>query len=95
MDVDELTIRETTQAAIGNHFVGVANIWDRDLPDDAGVIAPRLSAHVFVSEQTSSDSQRHTVTIGSTFAVGDAEYQLIDIDEGRGEPGSITVRRMK
>lgn len=93
--MDELTIRETTQAAIGDHFVGVGNIWERDLPDDAGVIAPRLSAHVFVAEQTSSDSQRHTVTVGSTLPVGNAEYRVINIDEGHGELGSVTVRRMK
>ena len=94
MEADELTIKETTQAAIGDRLVAVANIWERDLPDDAGVVASRLSASVFIADRTTNDSQRHTVAAGSTLRVGDAHYRVIDIEEGGGGLGSITLRKI-
>jgi hypothetical protein len=91
---DELTIRETTQPAIGNRLVGVANIWERDLPDDAGAVGSRLSASVTIVDPATGDMQQRMVVVGNTLDLGDGRYRIVNIDEGGGDLGAITLRRI-
>ena len=91
---DEMTIRETTQPAIGNHLLGVSNIWERELPDDRGVVAARLSATLNIADPATGEARREFVIVGSEFSLGAERYRVVNIDEGASDLGAITVRRI-
>jgi hypothetical protein len=90
----ETVIQESTQPKIGNYLVGVANIWERDLPDDNGVVASRVSASVTVFDPTTNESHREFVVVGSTLLIGNDRYRVVHIDEGHSDLGAITVSRI-
>jgi hypothetical protein len=94
MTGDEITIRETTQAQLSGHLVGVGNIWERDLPDDRGVIAPRLSASLSIEEIASREARSEKVFVGSVLSLGADRYAVVNVEEGESEPGSITLRKL-
>jgi hypothetical protein len=92
--IEEMTIRETTQPRIANHLVGVGNIWERELPDEEGVVASRLSASVSITNPNTRETRQQFVFVGSTLSLGQERYLVVDIDEGDSELGAIKVRRI-
>jgi hypothetical protein len=94
MTDDRITILENAQAIISGLAVGVANIWESDLPDDSGVITSRMSATLSIEEQ-GKDLRRHErVRTGSVFSVGGDRYHVVDVDEGTSSGGSVTLRKL-
>jgi len=91
--MDEITIRETTQQEISGHLVGVGNIWERELPDDKGVIAPRMSATLAIHDLTKQQTRHEQVFAGSVITLGEDRYHIVNVDEGGGARGAITLRR--
>ena len=94
MSNDEITIRETTQPAISGHLVGVSNIWERNLPDNRGVIASRLSATVTIRDVASHETRVERVFAGSVLALGTDHYCVVRVEPGKSAPGAITLRKM-
>jgi hypothetical protein len=91
---NEIAIRETTQPTLSEHLVGVSNIWERELPDDAGVIAPRLSANLSILNLASKQSRVEKVFAGSVFLLGTDRYYVVNVEEGKSGPGLITLRKV-
>ena len=87
-----MTIRETAQAEISGHLVGVGNIWERELPDDQGRIALRLSASLAIQDLASQQERSEKVAVGSVISLGGDRYSVVNLKEGQSEPGSITLR---
>jgi hypothetical protein len=94
MTNDPIRIRETTQPALSGQLIGVSNIWERDLPDEHGVVASRLSADVSVFDPASRTARRQEVYAGSVLAVGADRYCVVEVEGGKSAPGSITLRRI-
>lgn len=93
MSHEEIRIGETTQPAISGHLVGVSNIWERELPDSHGVIAPRLSATVTIRNMATERSSVEKVIVGSVISLGADRYCVVDIEEGKSTPGAIVLRK--
>ncbi|HLO86231.1 MAG TPA: hypothetical protein VK203_14655 [Nostocaceae cyanobacterium] len=93
MTTDEITIQENTQAKISNYFVGVGNIWEREQPDAQGVIAPRMSATLAISELNSEQTRHEEVFVGSLISLGSDRYCVVNVDEGNSTPGTLTMRK--
>jgi len=93
MSHDETTIRETTQVMISGHLVGVSNIWERELPDRQGVIAPRLSATATIRDVASQQTRVERVFAGSLLTLGADRYCVVKVDAGESAPGAITLRK--
>jgi hypothetical protein len=94
MSEDEITISETAQAEISGHLVGVGNIWERELPDETGAIAARLSARLSIFEIATEAHRHQTVFAGNLIILGEDRYQVVGVEEGD-ELGSITLRRTR
>ena len=90
----ERTIKETTQTQLSNHLVGVGNIWERKLPDEHGVIAPRLSATLSIQDLDSKAERHERVFAGVNILLGADRYEVVRVEEGQTEPGSITLRQV-
>jgi hypothetical protein len=91
---ERLNIRETTQPEISNHLVGVANIFERELPDASGTVARRVSAQLVISAPGSDDIRRETVYAGSIVSIGSDRYCVVAVDEGTSAPGSLTLEKL-
>jgi hypothetical protein len=95
MSSDEITIAATTQPELSGHLVGVGNIFERDLPDDKGVVAPRMSATLAITSRASHQTRHEDVFAGSVIALGADRYAVVAVVEGKkGQRGSITLRRL-
>ena len=92
MNSDTLTITENTVGTVSNHQVGVSNIWARDLADETGVVASRISANVAIRNPASKEERSQKVFQGSVLTLGGDRWLVTRVDEGRASPGSITVR---
>jgi hypothetical protein len=90
----EETIRETTQPTISGHHVGVGNIWERDLPDAAGIVAPHMSATLSIFDPSSGKSRHEKVFVGSVITLGADRYLVVSVEEGEIAPGAITLRKL-
>lgn len=95
MNTSDLTIHETTQPTISGHLVGVGNIWERDLPDDQGIIAARLSANLSIQDLASQRTWSEKVYAGSIVSLGADRYCVIDVEEGDSQPGWIVLRKIQ
>jgi hypothetical protein len=91
---ETLTLRETTNPTLSEHQVGISNIFERDLPDASGAIAPRLSAVLVIFDPKTNQTRRETVIANSVVAIGGERYCILGLEEGKSSPGSITVRKL-
>jgi hypothetical protein len=91
---DEMTIRETAQPTISGHQVGVSNIWERELPDEKGVILPRVSASLTIKNLVSNRTRVEKVFAGSVVVLDPDRYCVVDVEEGQTSPGAITLRKI-
>ena len=88
---DEVRITETTQARLGDVRVGVANLRDGEfeLADGETVSGPSV---LLMPEPGDIPDRR--VGAGSVVALGDADWQVVDVTPGpEGRRGSVTLRR--
>lgn len=90
----EITVRETTQPSLSGHLVGVSNIWERNLPDDHGIVAQRMSAQLSILEVATRATRTEYVAPGSTLTLGQDRYRVISVSEGRTAPGMIVLRKL-
>jgi hypothetical protein len=88
------TIRETTVATLSQRSVGVANIFERKLPDESGAVAPRMSAKVSIMSEEAGEDRDETVIAGSVITIGADRYCVVEVQPGAGAPGHITVERL-
>ncbi|HBL13671.1 MAG TPA: hypothetical protein DD379_20190 [Cyanobacteria bacterium UBA11162] len=95
MTSDEIIIRETTQPTISGHLVGVSNIWERELPDDKGVIVPRLSANLSIMDIATEQTRNEKVFAGNRVSLGGDSYCVVKIEEGESAAGTITLRKIE
>ncbi|HLO84625.1 MAG TPA: hypothetical protein VK203_06370 [Nostocaceae cyanobacterium] len=92
---NEITIGSNTVGTISNYRVGVANIWERELPNDKGVIAPRTSAILAILDPTSQQSREEMVFTGSVISLGSDRYCVINVEYSDSSSSSITLRKIK
>jgi hypothetical protein len=88
----EIAIRETTQGEVSNVIVGVRNIWERELPDEDGAIATRMSASVSVHDPVSGALHDQHVYAGSIVLLGGVRYRVLRVAPGDHAPGWLTLR---
>lgn len=94
MSGDRLNVRETTQQQIANHRVGVSNIFERELADASGTVAPRVSAQLVITSPGTPDVRRELVHAGSIVQLGSERYCVVAIEEGTSAPGSLTFEKL-
>jgi len=94
MKEEDRKLRETTVANLSGLRVGTGNVFERDLPDARGVIAPRMSAVLAMFNPQTKQEWHETVIVGSVLALGADRYCVVGIDRGRGSPGWVTVRKL-
>jgi hypothetical protein len=95
MSNDEVTIQETTQPTISGHRVGVGNIWERDLPDATGAVAPRVSAGLWILDIASDQERYQEVFAGSVLLLGADRYCVVKVEQGVSALGAITLRKIE
>jgi hypothetical protein len=91
---DDVRIRETTQQTISQHLVGAANIFERDLPDETGTVAPRMSATLSIQDLQTRQSRTEKVFAGSTLSLGVDRYCVVTVEEGSSQPGVVVLRKL-
>jgi hypothetical protein len=89
-----LRLRETTSSPVSNHQVGISNIFQRDLADAQGIVAPRMSAVLVIFDPVTSQLRRETVVTGSVVAIGADLYSVVSVEEGKRIPGWVSLRRL-
>jgi len=94
MGSDVLRLRETTNPTLSEYDVGIGNIYERDLPDENGVVAPRLSAVLVIHNPTTGEIRRETVVVGSTVVIGADRYCVVKLEEGQTSPGWVSVSKL-
>jgi hypothetical protein len=94
MQDEVLRFRETTNPTLSDHQVGISNIFERDLPDAKGVVAPRLSAVLVIFDPATKQSRRETVATGTTVAIGADRYCVVGVEEGKSGPGWVSLRKL-
>jgi hypothetical protein len=86
--------RETTNPTISEYDVGISNIFQRDLANDAGVVAKRLSASLSIHDPK-TDSLRHEIVVpGNVVTIGKDRYCIVDVDYGDDAPGSVSMQKV-
>jgi hypothetical protein len=95
MTGEVLRFRETTSNTLSNKDVGVSNIFERELPDEQGVIAPRLSAVLVIHDPHTDAIRRETVFAGNIVSIGGDRYTVVSVELGKGSPGWISLRQVK
>ena len=91
----DIIIIETTQLKMFHYLVGVSNIWERELPDQQGVIKPRLSANINIFDLDSKESREQEVFSESIIALEGQNYRVVNVNDGtHTRPGSITLQKM-
>jgi hypothetical protein len=95
MTDDLFKFRETTSNTLSSHDVGIADIYERDLLDEKGVSAPRISAVVVVHDPKTDAIQRHTVFAGNVVSIGSDRYCVESVEPGKSSPGWVSFRRLK
>jgi hypothetical protein len=92
--INDEIIEETTVGTISNHLVGVSNIWEWEIPDDKGVIAPRLSANISIQDITTKRSWEEKAFAGKVISLGSDRYCVVQVKYGESSSGSVTLRKI-
>jgi hypothetical protein len=90
-----LKFRETTSNTLSSKDVGISNIFERELPDDTGNVASRLSAVLVIHDPQTDELRRETVFDGSVVSIGADRYCVVSVERGQAGPGWISLRRVK
>ncbi len=89
-----LTIREATSPEFAGHQVAPTNIFERDLPDDTGKVARRVSSRLSIMQRATRKEWTEMVILGSRIQLGNETWCVEQLVMGESEPGSMTLRRM-
>lgn len=90
---ETITIQETTQADVSDHYVGVGNIWERDLEGPDGRVEARMSARIFVFDPHNEKEWDVTAIVGTEIALNGVVWKLTLMDEGEQGPGYVVLER--
>ncbi len=88
------SIVETTNPTVSGRQVGVADIFERELPGDDGGLGMRLSAALVVHEPDTQTEAHHTVVTGTIVTIGLDGYRVTRIEAGKERPGFIVLERV-
>lgn len=83
-------IQETTVGTLSGVDVGVANMWDREYVDGAGVTRTGLTARL--DYELGGVTQRVFVGEGSIVTVGNARWEVVRLVKTPGQNGHVTLR---
>ncbi len=95
MSGDVLKLRESTSNPLSNKDVGISNIIERELPDDQGTVASRVSCVLVIHDPKTDEIQRETVFAGQTVSIGSDRYCVVSVEPGKGAPGWVSLRALK
>jgi hypothetical protein len=86
---------EGTNPTISDYDVGISNIFARELPDDAGVVAKRLSASLSIHDPKTSSLRHEIVVPGNIVTIGADRYCVTSVDYGSDpKPGSVFLQKL-
>lgn len=94
MGGDVMTFTQGANPTVSDHHVGISNIFDRELPDAGGTVASRASAVLVIFDPAKQTTRRETVIANSIVAIKDDRYCVVAITHGRGERGTISLRKL-
>jgi hypothetical protein len=83
-------IQETTVGTLSGVDVGVANMWERDYVDGAGVSRRGLTARL--DYDIAGETQRIVVGEGSVIRLGDGRWEVTRLAKPKSGNGSVTLR---
>jgi hypothetical protein len=83
--------QETTKPTLSGMWVGIGNIFERELPDANGVVASRMSAVLAIMSRDSDEVRHDTVAVDTVVGIGPDRYCIVSIEEGKKKPGWISL----
>jgi hypothetical protein len=87
--------KETTNPTISGFDVGISNIFERDLADDAGVKQKRLSASLSIHDPKTDAVRREIVVPGNVVTINTDRYCIVGVDGGtKDQPGSVSLQKL-
>lgn len=86
-----LRFKESTKPTLSGMWVGIGNIYARELPDANGVVASRMSAELAIKSPSSEDVRHETVAADSIVKIGEDRYCVVSVEEGKRQPGWISM----
>jgi hypothetical protein len=95
MKDETITIREGTQPTLSGQLVGVADIWERDLPQ----VGSRMAAKVIITAPGERQGAQQFAYEGLELSIGSDRYCVTKVTEfemtgGTKGPGSIALRKL-
>lgn len=95
MKAETITIREGSQPTVSGQLVGVADIWERDLPQ----VGSRMAAKVIITAPGERQGVQQFAYEGLELPVGGERYCVEKVTEyelsgGTKGPGSIVLRKL-
>lgn len=95
MKAETITVREGTQPTLSGQLVGVADIWERDLPQ----VGSRMAAKVIITAPGQRQGTQQFAYEGLELPVGADRYCVEKVTEyemvgGTKGPGSIVLRKL-
>lgn len=92
---DSITIREGTQPTLSGKLVGVADIWERDLPQ----VGSRMAAKLIITTPGERQSTQQFAYEGLELAIGSDQYCITKVTEyemsgATKGPGSIVLCKL-
>jgi hypothetical protein len=91
---DVMRLRETTNNPLSQRQVGVADIFERELPDSAGAVASRLSAQLVIFDPATNDTRHDIVIAGSVVDIGGEHYCVVAPEAGTRAPGWLSIGKL-
>jgi hypothetical protein len=91
---EDQRLHETTVAQLSGYSVGLSNIFERDLPDESGFVASRMSAQLSIWDDTKA-SREETVIAGAIVTIGADRYCVKSIEPGDTAPGWVSLRQVR
>lgn len=85
-------IQETTVGTLGAVDVGVANMWEREYTDGAGVARKGLTARL--DYDVAGETRRVVVGLGSVLELGGTKWEVAAISKPPNQNGTVTLRAL-
>lgn len=87
-----LRFRATTNQTLSDRQVGISNIFERELPDDTGMVAKVMSAQLTIFDPKTDAIRREYVFAGQTVEIGGGRYKIVSVEEGTDGPGWVSMQ---
>jgi hypothetical protein len=85
-------IQETTVGTLAGVDVGVANMWEREYVDGAGVARTGLTARMDYDD--GAHTHRLIVGHGSVIELGGVRWEVVRLVKTPGQNGTVTLRAL-